>query len=89
MHIELSIPNYDGNAIDVIWEKSAHYSIQTYENQVVLSANKDGLISIAKQMLYMAYNNLPYGSHVHLDSFFTKSENIEENLIIELESETP
>lgn len=69
MNINLDIPNYDGNALDVIWGKNAHYSIHTYENHVVLSANKDGLISLAKQMLYMAYNDLPYGSHVHFDSF--------------------
>lgn len=85
MNINLIIPNYDGNALDVIWGENAHYSIHTYENQVVLSANKDGLISLAKQMLYMAYNDLPYGSHVHFDSFFTKSENNANDLIIELE----
>lgn len=52
MNINLNIPNYDGNALDVIWGKNAHYSIHTYENHVVLSANKDGLISLAKQMWY-------------------------------------
>ena len=43
MNIDLDIPNYDGNALDVIWGKNAHYSIHTYENHVVLSANKYGL----------------------------------------------
>ena len=30
MNINLIIPNYDGNALDVIWEKNAHYSIHTF-----------------------------------------------------------
>ena len=85
MNNDQDIPHYDGTAFDVIWGKSAHQSIHTDEHLVVVSASKDGLISLAKQMLYMAYNDLPYGSHVHFDSFFTKSENNANDLIIELE----
>ena len=83
MQIKLSIPDYDGNALDVIWEENSNYSLSVEENGVVLRANKQGLISLAKQMIYMAYNNLPTGSHVHYDSFFTKLNNEGVELVIE------
>ncbi len=82
MKVSVIIPDYDGNGLDVIWENGAKYMVNVDENHVILSANKDGLISLAKQMLYMAYNDLEIGSHVHFDSFFTKEENMCE-LIIE------
>lgn len=84
MKIIVDIPSYDGDGVDVIWEDGSKYSINVNSNNVVISANKCGLISIAKQMLYMAYNNLPEGCHVHYDGFFTKM-NGEYELIIEKE----
>lgn len=84
MNVKLSIPDYDGNAMDVIWEKGAEYSISIDENGVILTANKQGMLSLAKQMIYMAYNNLPDGSHVHLDSFFTKSTRAKYELVLEI-----
>lgn len=84
MKITLDIPDYDGNGIDVVWETGSKYAINIDDNSVVISANKNALVSIAKQMLYMAYNTLPKGSHVHYDSFFTKM-NEEYELVIEKE----
>jgi hypothetical protein len=83
MRIVLEIPDYDGNSLDVIWEADSKYEISVQKNSVVISANKDGLISLAKQMLYMAHNDLPSGSHVHYDSFFTKGSNGCPELIVE------
>ena len=76
MIVTLDIPDYDGNVLDVIWEDGSQYSIDVYEdkseNEVTLFANKERLISLAKQMLYFANNDLPKGSHIHFDNFFTK-----------------
>jgi len=88
MNLNINVPDYDGNALDVIWEQHAHYSIKVDENNIILAANKEGLISLAKQMIYMAYNDLPRGSHVHFDSFFTQKKDDDNELIIELEGQT-
>jgi len=85
MKVTLDIPDYDGNSLDVVWETGSKYAISIADNDVVISANKGALVSIAKQMLYMAYNNLPKGSHVHYDSFFTKMNEEEYELVIEKE----
>jgi hypothetical protein len=72
MRIIVDLPDYDGNALDVIWDEGANYTLDFDGNGLIISANKSGLISLAKQMLYMAHSNLPFGSHVHYSSFFTK-----------------
>ena len=82
MRIEIEIPEYDYSGVDVFWEKNAKYNISCYDDEVVLAANKEGLISLAKQMLYFAYNDLPKGSHVHFDSFFTGQSDIEHELVL-------
>ena len=85
MKVTLDIPDYDENSIDVIWETGSKYTINIADNNVVISANKNALVSIAKQMIYMAYSNLPKGSHIHYDSFFTKMNEEEYELVIEKE----
>lgn len=87
MKIILEVPDYDGEALDVIWENGANYKIDVSSNEIVLSANQQGLISLAKQMLYMAHNDLLIGSHVHYDSFFTKLNTSKFNLLIERQEE--
>ena len=85
MKIKIDIPDYDGNAMDVIWEKNANYVVNVNEEEVIISANKQALISFARQMLYMAHNDLPIGSHVHYDEFFTKSITKKELIIEKVE----
>lgn len=83
MRITVNLPDYDGNGLDVIWEDESNYILDVNEHDIIISANKHGLISLAKQMLYMAYNDLPTGSHVHYDEFFTKMPTSNYELIIQ------
>ena len=84
MKITLEIPDYDGNALDVIWEDNANYTAEVSEQDVIIKGNRQALTSIAKQMIYMAYNDLPEGSHIHYDEFFTQTKGSYE-IIIEKE----
>ena len=82
MKVNIDIPDYDGAGIDVIWEEGSKYTLKMFENEAVLLANRNALISLAKQMLYLAYNDFECrGTHVHLDDFFTNT--TESVLIIE------
>ena len=87
MRIKIDIPDYDGEGLDVIWDAGSRYAIRVDGDCVSITANKEGFISLAKQMLYMAHNDLPMGSHIHLDSFFTKMDNQEYELVIGKEQE--
>ncbi len=71
MQITVSIPDYE-DGIKVFWTDNASLMISVDGNEVELSANREAMLCMAKQLLYMAYNELPPGSHVHLDSFFCK-----------------
>lgn len=88
MTIVENLPDYDGDGVDVIWDKGSECLINITKNAVVLSANKAALISMAKQMLYMAYNDLPEGAHVHYDSFFMGTKYCERELIIEKDNQS-
>lgn len=83
MKICVEIPEYDGNGIDVIWENNSKYSVEVVGNQVVLRGNKEALVSLAKQMLYLSNNDIQHGAHVHFNSFFTGNSEEENELIIE------
>ena len=83
MKIVVDIPDYDGNGIDVIWSDDSKFKIELGNNEVIISANQAGLISVAKQLLYMAYSDLNEGAHVHFDSFFTKMNPDDIELVIE------
>lgn len=85
MYIKLNIPNYDGNAVDVIWDKGANFTATTDGVNIIIKANKSGLMSLAKQMIYMAYNDLPSGSHIHYDDFLLPNIGDEYCLVIEKE----
>lgn len=83
MKINIELPDYDGNALDVIWENNSKCKVSSDNESVNISANKEALISIAKQMLYLAYNDLSNGAHIHYDSFFTKDKDMGKELMIE------
>ena len=53
MKITVDLPDYDGNGLDVIWENESYYTLDVYESTVVFSANKQALISFAKQMSFL------------------------------------
>ena len=70
MKITLEIPDYDGRATDVIWKQDAAVRVDIFGRGVVITANSDGLISLAKQMMYLAEETVPSGCHVHYDDLF-------------------
>ena len=87
MKLSIYIPDYDGRGTDVIWEDDADYDLSVSGDSVVLRANRSGFISLARQMLYFAYQELPKGSHVHYDEFFTGRPHEYELIVEELNNE--
>ncbi len=68
MKYEIEVPEYiKEKGLRFVWEQG--YTIQTNleTNTIVLSANAEGLISLARHMLMLAQTEIPPGSHVHLD----------------------
>ena len=82
MKITIEIPEYDGEGVDVIWDDTAKYHIDVQDNLVALYANDAAMISLARQMIYLAKNDLTKGSHIHFDSFFYKGKEGDFELVL-------
>jgi len=73
MDISFEIPDYDDGGLEVFWDEGAKLKVQSFDKAVALYINKQALLSLAKQLIYLAVNNVPEGSHIHFDDFFCKN----------------
>ncbi len=68
MKIEIDLPDYnEENGIQMVWERGFIIDAQSNNESVVIRANKEGLISLAKQLLIIAQDQIPKGYHFHYD----------------------
>lgn len=68
MKVEIEIPEYDAiKGLKIVWEKNFEIRTINMGNDFIIEANKEGLISLAKQMLSIAYNDLFSGFHIHYE----------------------
>lgn len=64
--ILIEIPEYDPNkGIAYLWEAGFEISTDTNGNAIKISANKEGLISLANHLLTLA--EAPIKGHLHYD----------------------
>jgi len=70
MRVTIDLPDYHPNdGIRLKWESGFRVSVEVdSDGAVVLTANKEGLISIAHHFLTLANPDIPSGNHLHLDS---------------------
>ena len=69
MEFTLEVPDYDKYQGIVISLVGDHEIEVVFKNgEVGIRANKDGLISLATQMLTLAQDTVPSGHHIHLGS---------------------
>jgi hypothetical protein len=50
------------------WSPGFEIEIQAHSTEIVIRANKAGLISLAQHILTLADDSVPSGTHVHLDA---------------------
>lgn len=85
MKQEIEIVKYDTNkGLQFSWEDNFAIKVKEEGNEVVISANKEGLISLAKHLLTLAQNEVPIGTHIHFDEYNSLEEG-STDLIIEKE----
>ncbi|WP_412469198.1 hypothetical protein [Pedobacter sp. KLB.chiD] len=66
--LKINIPEYDKEKGAVsIWEDGFVIKSKVINDQIMISANQAGLISLAKQLLFLAQIETPPGCHYHLD----------------------
>ncbi|MCX2492262.1 hypothetical protein OQX63_02180 [Pedobacter sp. PF22-3] len=66
--LKIIIPEYTIEKGTVsIWEDGFVIKSAILNDQIVISANQAGLISLAKKLLFLSQNETPLGCHYHLD----------------------
>ena len=70
MKLTIEIPDYtttDGFRYD--WCDKSRIATCLHNGVFVLKANKEGLESLAKQLLQLSQNEIPKGYHLHYDEY--------------------
>lgn len=83
MKVEIELEDYKKeNGLQMKWENGFCIEVKADEGEVLVSANRAGLISLANHLLTLAQEGVPEGSHIHLDEYNSLEENSAE-LVIE------
>ena len=83
MNLQIEIPDYSLNeGFKHEWCKDFQIKTSFEGNVFVIKANKEGLISLAKQLLQLAQDGVPNGYHLHYDEL-NCLENGSSDLVIE------
>lgn len=75
MKIEIDIPKYmHEEGVVLNWENN--FSIKVLGgDEIIIKANSAGLTSLARHLLTLAQEDVPNGSHIHLDEYNSLEEN--------------
>lgn len=55
------------NGIRLTWEKGYDIRCMIKDNTVIISANKEGLLSLANHLVNLAQDKIPVDNHLHFD----------------------
>lgn len=70
MEIKIQIPTYSrDNGLEIVWEDNFIIHAENNVNSIVITANKEGLQSLAKHLLTLAQDEVPVETHMHYDEF--------------------
>lgn len=57
------------------WENGFVIEAETTSTGVIIKANREGLVSLAKHLLTLSHDSIPKGHHIHLDDLNSLEEN--------------
>lgn len=66
--IKINIPVYD-DSVELVWEDNFKIKTSTEYDAITIEANSEGLLSLARHLILLSQEEVPSGSHFHLDEF--------------------
>lgn len=76
MQITLDLPEYDPKkGLPSKWVGDFEIETSMSNREIIISANKDGLLSLANDLLILAQEGVPEGHHHHYEPNYGLSEN--------------
>ena len=82
MEIKIEVPEYGKPGFKIHWEDDSAIRCTIEGTQVIIDANKGGLISLARHLLELAQDNVPHHTHFHLDEFNSLEDGSSELIIV-------
>lgn len=81
--IKVEVPKYNPEkGIEYNWENGFDIETKIDDGVIKITANKEGLISLANHLLNLSQDDIPLGYHLHFDEYNALEESSVE-LIIE------
>jgi hypothetical protein len=82
MIMSLNVPDYSTQSgLRFEWDEGFEIGVEILRSEVHLTANRAGLISLARHLLTLAQDGVPNGRHIHL----TAGQEIESSVDLILE----
>ena len=82
MQVTVNVPNYDPKSGMVFkWEDDFQISCNVENGGIKISANKEGLLSLANHLLNLAQESVSAKHHIHLDEYNSLNEGSTELII--------
>ena len=76
------MPKYDRNiGLQLCWHPGFSIKVSSDNSEVTISANREGLLSMANHLLNLAQADVPPGTHIHLDSLNSLEDGSDEIII--------
>ncbi len=83
MEFQNKIEDYHRDkGIQLKWDEGFRIKVKQKADHLIITANKEGLISLARHLLTLAQDTVENGSHIHLDEYNSLEEGSAE-LVIE------
>ena len=68
--IKIEIPKYNPEkGIEYKWENGFEIETKIDDAVIKITANKEGLTSLANHLLNLAQEDIPFGYHLHFDEY--------------------
>jgi hypothetical protein len=82
MERKIDIPVFDTNkGLIYKWEDGFNIHAEVVAGEIIIKANKEGLISLANHLLNLAQDEVPEGYHMHFDEYNSLEEGSAEIII--------
>jgi hypothetical protein len=70
MEVKLEVPQYTPEkGIQYKWETGFSIEAKVDKRVITITANKEGLISLANHLINLAQEDVPQGYHLHFDEY--------------------
>jgi hypothetical protein len=87
MIVNINVPDYSkAEGLKFEWDINFAISVRSRDGSVHIQANRPGLISLARHLLMLAQDDVPYGHHFHLDEMNSLEDHSCELIIEKVES---